>query len=108
MSTKLPPPLEAYFAAKTHNEIDAMLAPFAESAAVKDEGEERRGLAAIRKWIEDTINKYHYTTEVLGVAESGAQTTVACRLTGDFPGSPVEVRYVFDLHAGKITRLEIT
>jgi len=108
MSTKLPPPIEAYFAAKTDNDIDAMLAPFAEAAIVKDEGEEMRGLAAIRKWMEETNRKYRYAVEVTGVSGSTSTTTVTCRLTGAFPGSPVDVRYAFALNDGNIAGLEIS
>jgi len=53
MPLRLPEPLPAYFAAiNTHN-IDAMLAGFADGAIVRDEGQERRGLAAIREWMEE-------------------------------------------------------
>ena len=48
MSTKLPKPVAAYFAATNLHDIDAMLAPFDETAIVRDEGQERRGAAAIR------------------------------------------------------------
>jgi hypothetical protein len=42
------------------------------------------------------------------VAENAATTTVTCRLTGDFPGSPVDVDYAFALKDGKIGSLEIS
>ena len=32
---------------------------------------------------------------------------VICRLKGDFPGSPVDLRYVFELAGDKISSLEI-
>jgi hypothetical protein len=35
-----------------------MMGPFAEGATVKDEGQERRGLPAIRKWMEESNAKY--------------------------------------------------
>ena len=108
MTTKLPPPVEAYFEAKTHNDIDEMLAPFAESAIVKDEGKEMRGRAAIQEWMKETNRKYRYTAEVTGVKENATTTTVTCRLTGDFPGSPVDVNYAFALKDGKIAGLEIS
>jgi hypothetical protein len=34
-----------------------MIGPFAEGAIVKDEGQERRGLPAIRKWMDETTAK---------------------------------------------------
>jgi len=33
---------------------------------------------------------------------------VTARVTGDFPGSPVELRYGFTLEGASIARLEIT
>lgn len=30
------------------------------------------------------------------------------RVSGDFPGSPIDLRYVFTLTGGKIERLEIS
>jgi hypothetical protein len=35
------------------------------------------------------------------------QTTVTGRVTGDFPGSPVDLQYRFTLEGDKIARLEI-
>ena len=35
------------------------------------------------------------------------QTTVTGRVTGDFPGSPVDLQYRFILEGDKIARLEI-
>ena len=36
------------------------------------------------------------------------EVTVTARVTGDFPGSPVELQYRFTLEAALIGRLEIT
>ena len=51
---------------------------------------------------------YHYTSEPLAVDASGPEVTVTARVTGDFPGSPVELRYRFTLEGASIARLEIT
>src|SRR5438876_4997210 len=45
MSMELPEPIAAYFARTKKHDVDAMLAPFAAAAIVKDEGQERRGRA---------------------------------------------------------------
>ena len=45
--------------------------------------------------------------ERLRVHVSGDQTTVTGRVTGDFPGSPVDLQYRFTLEGDKIARLEI-
>jgi hypothetical protein len=108
MSTNLPKPLAAYFAAVNTQDIDAMLAPFREGATVKDEGQERRGLAAVREWIEETTREYGITIVVTNVAETAGNTTVTGLVSGNFPGSPVELRYTFTLDGEKIARLEIS
>ena len=107
MSTKLSEPLATYFAGHNNHDVDAMIGPFAESAIVKDEGQERRGLPAIRKWMEESTAKYSVTVVVINAAETAANTTATGRVSGNFPGSPVELRFIFTLGQGKITRLEI-
>src|SRR6202140_2921161 len=107
MSTKLPEPLATYFAGHDDHDVDAMIGPFAERATVKDEGQERRGLPAIRKWMEESNAKYTVTVVVINVAETAANTTATGRVSGNFPGSPVELRFIFTLDEGKISPLEI-
>jgi SnoaL-like domain len=106
MSMKLPEPLAAYFAGHDNHDVDAMIGPFAEGAIVKDEGHERRGLPAIRKWMEEAAAKPSVIA-VTNAAETDAKTTVTGRVSGNFPGSPVDLRFIFTLDQGKITRLEI-
>ena len=107
MSATLPEPLSAYFGAKNRHDIDAMLAPFAEEVVVKDEGQERRGPAAICEWMEETTSKYHDTVEVTDVAEADGKTVVTGLVSGTFPGSPVRLRFHFTIEGDKIARLEI-
>lgn len=107
MYTQLPEPIAAYFTATNRHDIDAMLAPFAETALVKDEGQEIRGTAAIREWMEEAARKYNHTVAVTGAAEEDGQTVVKGRVSGTFPGSPVDLRHVFTLDGRKIAHLEI-
>jgi SnoaL-like domain len=65
MSTKLSEPMATYFAGHNNHDVDAMIGTFAESATVKDEGQERRGLPAIRKWMEESNAKYTVTVVVI-------------------------------------------
>ena len=84
-----------------------MLAGFAEGAIVRDEGQERRGLAAIREWMEETVRKYQFKVAVNDVTEVNGHLVVMGRVSGTFPGSPVDLRHFLTLDANKITRLEI-
>lgn len=103
----LPPPIAAYFAADT-SDTDAVAQCFSEGAVVIDERREHRGRPAITRWKAEATAKYHYTSEPLAVDVSGPEVTVTARVSGDFPGSPVELQYCFTLEAASITRLEIT
>ena len=80
---------------------------FAENAVVIDERREHRGPTSHRAlegrgYGEISLHKRPLTVDV-----SGADVIVIARVTGDFPGSPVELRYRFTLEGDKIARLEI-
>ena len=108
LTTPLPQPLAAYFAATNKHDIDGMLAPFDEDASVKDESQTHYGRPAIRLWMEDTTRKYRVTIEVKSVTDEKGEIVVSGFVSGDFPGSPALLRYAFTLSGQKITRLEIT
>ncbi|WP_136618470.1 MULTISPECIES: nuclear transport factor 2 family protein [Mesorhizobium] len=107
MTAKLPQPLTDYFAAKNRHDIDAMLASFSSNATVKDEGETHRGPAAIRSWMEATTSKYRVTVEIADATVNGDAWRIAGIVSGNFPGSPATLHYVFTLADDRITRLEI-
>jgi uncharacterized protein (TIGR02246 family) len=107
MNKRLPPPLAAYYEAKNHHDIDAMLAPFAEDAVVKDEGQEHHGRAAIRSWMEHTTRKYRVTVDVKQFETINDRLIVSGLVSGEFPGSPALLRFAFTLSGSKIARLEI-
>ena len=106
MSLTLPPAILAYFRADStqHSQLAAC---FTESAVVKDEGKTHAGREAILRWKAASSRKYAYTVEPLAVAQDGERTIVTGRVTGNFPGSPADLRYSFVLEADKIARLEI-
>ena len=105
---KLSAPVANYFAAANAQDIDGVVANFGDDAVVRDEGQERQGAIAIRRWAVEVSKKYRPTVEPLDAAEANGKTILTCRVSGDFPGSPIELRYVFTLDGGKIRRLEIS
>lgn len=107
MSLDLPTPLPAYFAAKNAHDIDAMLACFAEDAAVRDEGKDYRGHPAIRGWIEETTRKYKVTVEPNAVEHVDGTIAVKALVSGNFPGSPATLGYRFTVADGKIATWKI-
>ena len=107
-TVKLPGPVAAYVAAANTQDINAVTACFDQDAVVQDEGRSRHGITAIRQWAEEVSRKYRPTVDVLDVAETSGRTSVTVRVSGDFPGSPIELRYAFALNGEKIARLEIS
>ncbi len=107
MSINLPKPIAAYIAAENRGDTEALAQCFAENAVVQDEGRTIKGLAAIKRWKAETKKKYQHTVEPLALIQEGDKTIVTNRLTGKFPGSPIEVRFIFKLDRDKIESLEI-
>ena len=106
MSPDLPTPIAAYFAAD-RGDGDAVARCFAELGVVTDEGHTYNGRAAISRWRTDAAAKYNYTSEPVAVERKDGKTVVTSHLVGDFPGSPVDLRYFFVLDGDKIGSLEI-
>lgn len=106
MSLNLPAPIAAYFNAD-RGDSAAFVRCFTDDAIVKDEGHTYRGLAAIRQWKADSSQKYTYTSEPFACEDKDGKTVVTSRLTGNFPGSPIDLRYRFGLDLDRIASLEI-
>jgi hypothetical protein len=106
MTLELPKLIAAYFAAD-NADGEAVSQCFTENAVVKDEGHTYQGRAAIKQWKTDASAKYQYKCEPFACKKNGATCVVTCRLTGNFPGSPVDLRFFFELDGGKIASLDI-
>ena len=107
MSIRLPAAIAQYLDAENSGDLSALADCFAPAAVVRDEGGTHSGLAAIEQWMRETRRKYHHAIEPLALESKDHRVIVRNRLTGDFPGSPIELRFAFTLDADRITSLEI-
>ncbi len=107
MSIDLPAPIARYIEADNRADPDAVARCFAENAVVRDEGHTMEGSAAIRRWTAETKQEYGHTFEPLACAERDGKTVLTNRLTGHFPGSPIDLQFIFELDGDEITSLEI-
>ena len=108
MSTPiLPDPIAAYFAADPHS-TDAIARCFATNAVVKDEGRTHSGLDAIKAWKAAASAAYTYTSQPFAMEQKDGFRIVTSRVTGNFPGSPIDLKFRFRLEDGLIASLEIT
>jgi hypothetical protein len=103
----LPEPIATYFDVDRRDGA-AIARCFTSQAVVKDEGQTHTGPAAIEAWKAAAVAKYSYTSEPFAVEQQNGHYIVNSRLTGNFPGSPVDLRYIFRLERNKIAFLEIT
>ena len=107
MSLNLPKPVATYVAAVKAKDANMLALCFADDAHVHDEDRDYHGLDAIKSWKQEAEAKYRYVMEPLDVSVNENIVKLHARLTGEFPGSPVEIDYVFTLANDKIISLEI-
>lgn len=108
MTIKLPKGIEAYFDADRDGSPDAVAAAFTENGSVKDKGKTHKGRDAIRRWMADESKQYTYTVEPFLIAAENGKTQVTAHAIGIFPGSPIDLRFLFVLAGDKVAELEIT
>ncbi|WCJ64972.1 nuclear transport factor 2 family protein [Agrobacterium tumefaciens] len=108
MTLKLPKAIEAYFEADRTSSPDAIAATFSDDGIVKDTGKTHRGRDAIRAWMADEAQQYSYTVEPFLMTTENGKTQVTAHAAGDFPGSPIDLRFFFVLANDKVAELEIT
>ena len=108
MSTRLPPVIADYLDAAAAPDYDALVACFTEDAIVVDDGASHRGVAQIRAWREGLAAAFDFTVTVIAATQSGPSSyLVTARVSGTFPGSPVDLRHQFTVVDDLIDRLEI-
>jgi hypothetical protein len=103
---ELPQPISAYYEADK-NQKHVVSGCFTEDAVVIDEGHRYVGRDAIQEWKAQSSKKYSYTVEPLAVEALPHKILVTARVVGNFPGSPVNLQYFFELQGDKIASLEI-
>ncbi|UNK40700.1 nuclear transport factor 2 family protein (plasmid) [Shinella sp. H4-D48] len=109
MTIKMPESIAAFFIADRDGGPDELAAGFTENAIVKDAGETLVGHEAIRQWKVDYTRKYGpTTTDPFFIVTEDGRTQVTAHVAGDFPGSPVDLRYFFVIAGDRIAELEIT
>lgn len=107
MAIELPEPISGYFAADSGADRSAILLHFSDDAVVADEGKTHVGHDAILSWVSEASTKYSYVVEPFDVATHSGLTVVTAHLKGNFPSSPIDLRYRFALDRDKIKSLEI-
>lgn len=108
MTLELPTAIAGYFAADRAQDAEALARSFAEHAVVRDEGKTHTGREAIQQWMKHAWEKYAATAEPVAMTKQGPTTVVTSHVEGNFPGSPVDLRFHFALEDDLIAKLEVT
>ncbi len=107
MPSQLPTFLQRYLAADAARDLDAFADCFAPEAVVRDEGRTHPGRGAIRSWKAHADATVPYRLQPLGLTRRGEQWKLLTQVSGEFPGSPIELMHVFEAADDRITSLEI-
>ena len=107
MAITLPSAIATYFEADRNGDAAAVANCFTAEAIVRDEGHTYTGRDAIGEWKARSGKKYSYTAEPFAIASDGDRTVVTSHLVGNFPGSPVDLRYLFTITPKGVSALEI-
>jgi len=81
---------------------------FSETAVVFDEGRNHHGRQEIKDWAAETKAKYNTRVEPLKFGQDGNKAELSVRVTGTFPGSPVEMTYFMEIENDQIQSLRIS
>ncbi|GEJ45845.1 MULTISPECIES: nuclear transport factor 2 family protein [unclassified Chryseobacterium] len=79
---------------------------FAENAEVFDEGQTHHGKPEIEKWIDKANKEYRATMKPIDYNEN--ENILSAEVAGTFPGSPIVLKYHFQLSEGYIQSLKVT
>ncbi|MFD8305086.1 nuclear transport factor 2 family protein [Streptomyces sp. NPDC059690] len=97
---------EEYFAAAIDSDREHYFALFDDDVVVHDDGRSHQGLAAVRHWRAE-VPPVRY--DLHGVTGTATACAAVAEVSGDFPGSPIDLRFIFERNTqGKITLLDIT
>ncbi|WP_343686396.1 nuclear transport factor 2 family protein [Chryseobacterium gleum] len=93
---------------KAQNNFDsaAYVQCFTETAIVFDEGKTHQGKTEIEKWIDKSNKEYKATMEPLDYNER--ENILSAEISGSFPGSPIILKFHFEIIDEKIQQLKVT
>ena len=81
---------------------------FSENAVVFDEGKTHNGRLDIQQWIDESNEKYKSVMKPLEYIVNGTSSILSAECSGTFPGSPITLKFHFDIIDGQIKHLKVT
>lgn len=81
---------------------------FSDDAKVFDEGKTHKGKEEIKDWNKKTNEEYKTKLETIDVINEDKMTILITKVSGTFDGSPIVLKYNFEIENEKISNLKIT
>ena len=81
---------------------------FSENAVAFDEGKTHNGRKEIETWIADSNERYKATIRPVGYEENETESILIAETSGNFPGSPIVLKYHLVIAGGLIQSLKFT
>lgn len=106
--TTAPDVIARYFNFANTGQVEEASRCFSAIAVVVDEEKTHSGIGAIRRWIGEATGKYHPQVEMIRVEENDGTFVITGRVSGDFPGSPLDLEFRFILADDGISKLHIS
>lgn len=105
---QLSKPLKQYFDAANSGDLETLIECFTPNARVYDEGQWLVGRDALTEWASESRRKYNSQASPLAIDRSGdGRSVVVAEVRGNFPGSPIDLRFHFTIDNNAIAALEI-
>lgn len=81
---------------------------FSGTAVVFDEGKTHKGKIEIEKWIAHSNENYKSIMKPLAYDQTGDMGILSAEVSGTFPGSPLILKFHFEIRDGLIQSLKVT
>lgn len=108
MTMIVPPSIIAYLLAENSHNPNAVAACFSQDGVVRDEGKVRRGRTEIEAWKVETNAKYSAQIAPVEVSNFDGGYLLLASVSGNFPGSPLNMNFRFFVSDSLIDALEVS
>ena len=108
---QIPRSIGSFIEATNAHNTDDFLAALTDGAVITDEGQEYRGIVAIKEWSDEKYIGAKVTLDVVDVVKSNGKTIVTVKVDGNFDKTGLPDPFLMDFHfttdTNKITALNI-
>jgi hypothetical protein len=104
----LPKVINDLIEAQNNFDSNAYANCFAETGTMFDEGKNHTGRVEIEQMIDEANKKYRSVMKPLEYTENGTSSVLSAECSGTFPGSPIVLKFHFEIVDGQIQYLKVT